>query len=141
MVKFIDLAGQKEMQIASLVNDAIMNADGIFVMFAVDNEGSFRNVENHITKISRQDSDAVIAVVGNKADKDVKGRKGIVRNEVFESVYTKKYDDFILRRISAKRGDGVTDLLEDMVRAIRKKRVAVAAQVATTKSAGCCTVV
>jgi len=114
----MDTAGQEEY---SPLRDSHMHTgDGFIIVYSVTTEPSFEQVAKLHRKILRlrsEQPDFPIIIVGNKIDMQ---EERVVSTE--QGIELAKKLNVIFIEISAKTGEGVSDVFTELVRAINKWR-------------------
>lgn len=112
-----DTAGEEKFR--SLLQIYYRDAKGAILTYDIGNSESFNNVESWIQALSDniKKEDAILYLVGNKKDLDPQDKK--VDTAVAQK-FAEKHG-MLFTEVSAKTGDGVSDLFKNLAEELAKK--------------------
>ena len=86
----------------------------IFVVFSLDDENSFLNLDKWITDIKNinENESPIIVLIGNK--KDIESERQITKEEIEKYCKKKEIDTYF--ETSAKTGEGIHELFKEVIR-------------------------
>ena len=86
----------------------------IFVVFSLDDENSFLNLDKWITDIKNinENESPIIVLIGNK--KDIESERQITKEEIEKYCKKKEIDTYF--ETSAKNGEGIHELFKEVIR-------------------------
>ena len=113
-----DTAGQERFR--TLTSSYYRNTDVILVIFDVTNKESWVDVGNWVDDGQRYANDALIYLVGNKSDLAEAGEERVVSAKELEE-YVKNEELAAYRETSAKSGNNVDSLFEEVAREVHMK--------------------
>jgi len=115
--KIFDTAGQERYK--SLSNTTIQMADGFFMVFAVDDEKSYKRIINWIDFIDQHVTleEKVLYLIGNKIDVEPEERK-ITKEEAEKFAKSKNAKYF---ETSALKNQGINEAFEEIFKEIYEK--------------------
>ncbi|EMD44701.1 small GTPase EhRabD2, putative [Entamoeba histolytica HM-3:IMSS] len=107
-----DTAGQE--RFATLTGNYFRNAMAAIIMFDVSNKESFENIPNWVEQCCKSDGKHIIFIAGNKIDLE---NRVVSKEEAEEKAKELKLKYF---EVSAKTGDGIEDLFNELIKEIMK---------------------
>ncbi|EKE42576.1 Ras family protein [Entamoeba nuttalli P19] len=107
-----DTAGQE--RFATLTGNYFRNAMAAIIMFDVSNKESFENIPNWVEQCCKCDGKHIIFIAGNKIDLE---DRVVSKEEAEEKAKELKLKYF---EVSAKTGDGIEDLFNELIKEIMK---------------------
>ena len=113
-----DTAGQEKYK--NITKQYYCGADGVLLIFDITDESSFQKLDfwyNDLKENTQQFQDLSLCLVGNKKDLN---QNRIVTREVAEQYAKEK--EMTYSEVSAKSGEGIAELFEDMAKKIMIKK-------------------
>eukprot|EP01091_Cochliopodium_minus_P013169 TRINITY_DN4170_c0_g1_i1.p1 TRINITY_DN4170_c0_g1~~TRINITY_DN4170_c0_g1_i1.p1 ORF type:complete len:187 (+),score=53.46 TRINITY_DN4170_c0_g1_i1:76-636(+) len=115
-VDILDTAGQEEY--SPLKDTFIKSSDGFVIVYSITDMKSFERIETlHQSIVEERNSDTIPCfVVGNKTDLEDQ------REVPYEMGYNMalSFSNCLFKEISAKVGEGITDIFENILRSITR---------------------